>query len=195
MKFDSNQSAASNEIDELSKYNNMYAKKEQELREISVRKVKNLEILLQTKETEINNLKSELQKCTKEKAEFDKTCKELEEQLKEYESRFAEVKKLLMKKNEKIEELEISLDTEQNLLREKVEKAKLNERSLFDKCEVLQEENKSLIWKHDQAIRHLNAELEEYKKKLKLLSKDKDSSLSSLRSQLEDIFKKVLCYK
>lgn len=35
-------------------------------------------------------------------------------------------------------------------------------------------------------------EIEEYKKKAKLLAQDKDASLHQLRSQLQDIFKKVI---
>ena len=139
--------------EELTKFNDLYAKKEHELREINLKRVKNLEVVLQVREEEITKLKLDGQELQKELEKRDALLSESQEQLKQYEVKFEEVKDLLVDKNEKIAELEKSLEEERSIFQEKFEKVKTSEKSLLDKCESFHEEIKSLKWKHDQAIR------------------------------------------
>ena len=153
MKFDSDYTNLSQGADELSKYNNLYERKEQELREINLKRAKNLEVLVQAKEGEILKLRNELQNTSEEYQKTNEALEETYEKLREYERRFAEVKEVLIMKNEKIEELEKELNNERSLIKVKIDKNKTSEKSLIEKCEALQEENKSLKWKQDQELR------------------------------------------
>lgn len=180
---------------ELGKYNDLYAKKELELREINLRRAKKLEVQLRKREEENASLRDSLESTHRELQFQTEKIAGFESQIREYEARFREVKELMVEKNARIEELQKTVEEQRTISAEEVQRVRVTLRAVQEKCEALQEELKSASWKHDQAIQNLNSENEEYKKKLKLTVEDKEAMLHNQRTQFEAILKKELAEK
>ena len=137
-------------MEELNKYNKLYAEKEQELNDINNRRLESLEELLRMKDNEIYQLKKSLERVSEEQKE---NYAELFNTRKDYsntQQMLKEVNGIIVKKDKEILSLQKIVDED---VKKIIERAKIEERSLLDKCSLLREENKTLKWNYDTMLR------------------------------------------
>ena len=79
---------------DLNNYTDLLLKKEQEIREISILKLKKLESVVRTKDVQINDLESQVDALNKQVFRLDSTSKENAEKVRDYEQKFNEVNQL-----------------------------------------------------------------------------------------------------